>query len=63
MSRLRREWEIFSNFSIKKRIEEMAQEPSWGKYGGDKEQLMPTMNEQQDVWDAIVDLKQFPERG
>ncbi len=33
------------------------------KYGGDKEQLMPTMNEQQDVWDAIVDLKQFPERG
>lgn len=44
----------------------MGQEPPWAeikKYGGNKEQLMLTMNEQQDVWDAIQDLKKIPEQG
>lgn len=66
MSRHNREWQIFSNFSVKKRIEEMGDAPSWAdikKYGNNKEQLMLTIDEQQDVQNAIDNLLIFPEQG
>lgn len=66
MSARKREWEVYSTFSIKKRIEEMGEEPSWSdtkKYGDDKDQLMLNRTEQQSVKDAIEDLKKSPDQG